>query len=105
MDGKVSNYYKNNFLYAGHRMVLPISGEKFRSSCNQCKYYVDVIGQQETRKVCLYGVKTYRTGNKRVPVNIEIIELIFLLGKEALQQMVSEGGQHQMACGDFEQRI
>lgn len=105
MDGKVSNYYKNNFLYSGHRMILPVSGEKFRSSCIQCKYFVDVVGQQETRKICLNGVKTYRSGNKKVPENIEIIDLIFLLGKEALQSLLKEGGQYQAACGSFEQRF
>lgn len=105
MNEKVKTYYKNNFLYAGHRMVLPVSGEKFRNSCSQCKYYVDVIGQQETRKVCLYGVKTYRSGSKKVPESIKIIDLIFTLGKEALKGMLNQGGQYQVACGNFEQRI
>lgn len=103
MNEKVKTYYKNNFLYAGHRMVLPISGEKFRNSCDQCKYYVNVIGQHETKRICLYGVKAYRTGSKRVPNSIEIIDLILLLGKEALQGMLTRDGQHQMACGNFEQ--
>lgn len=105
MNDKTKNYYKNNFLFAGHRMVMPQAGEKFQHSCSQCKYFVNVIGQQETRRVCLARVEAYQSRSKRVPDNIEIVELILLLGKEALQKLLGEGGRHQMACGTFEQRI
>ncbi|AEF95004.1 hypothetical protein Desca_2165 [Desulfotomaculum nigrificans CO-1-SRB] len=102
MNERVKTYYKNNFLYAGHRMVLPDTGEKFRNSCHNCKYYVNVIGQHETRKICLAGVKVYKSGAKRVPQSIEILELILLLGKQALYNMLEGNKEHQMACGSFE---
>jgi len=105
MDGKLKRYYKNNFLYASHRMVLPAADEKFRRSCQRCKFFVEVVGQQETRKMCLSGVKAYRTGQKRVPDSVEILDLILLLGKEALQNMLGKGGQYQIACDQFEQRL
>ncbi|SHF02214.1 hypothetical protein [Desulforamulus putei] len=105
MDDKVKNYYKNNFLFAGHRMVMPQAGEKFQHSCSQCKYFVKVIGRQETRRVCLARVKAYQNRSKRVPDSIEIVELMLLLGKEALEKLLGEGGQYQMACGAFERKI
>lgn len=105
MDEKVKNYYKNNFLFTGHRMVLPEAGEKYEHSCSHCKYYVKVIGQQENRHICLADIKAYRWGQKRIPDSIEIVELMLLLGKEALEGLVGRGSRHKMACGTFEQRM
>ncbi|GAB6182232.1 hypothetical protein JCM14036_35510 [Desulfotomaculum defluvii] len=105
MDDKVKNYYKNNFLFTGHRMVLPGAGEKFKHSCQHCKYFVTVVGHQETKKVCLAGVKAYQRGHKRVPDSIEIVELMLLLGKETLQELLGKGKEHLIACGTFEQKI
>ncbi len=104
MNDRLKNYYKNNFLFAGHQMMMPQAGEKFKHACGQCKYYVNVIGQQENRRICLAGVKAYRQRQKRVPESIDIVELMFLLGKEALQALASQG-DHNMACGTFELRM
>lgn len=87
-------------------MVVPLAGEKFQHSCGQCKYYVKVIGQQESRRICLAGVKAYRQRQRRVPESIDIMELMLLLGKEALEAMAAKRVSHNtMACGTFEQRI
>ena len=83
---------------------MPQAGEKFQHSCGQCKYNVKVIGQQENRRICLAGVKAYRQRQKRVPESIDIMELMLLLGREALQAMAGQGGNHNIACGTFEQR-
>lgn len=105
MNDRVKKYYKNNYLFTGHRMVLPDAGEKFQHCCGQCKYFVEVIGQQETRRVCLAEVRAFSSGRKRVPENIEIMDLMLLLGQEALHKLLGKGGFDQMACGTFSQRI
>lgn len=86
-------------------MVLPEAGEKFKHTCRHCKYFVTVVGHQETRRVCLAGVKAYRSGYKSVPDSIGIVELMLLLGKETLQELLGKGRLDQIACGTFEQRI
>ncbi|GAB6181737.1 hypothetical protein JCM14036_30560 [Desulfotomaculum defluvii] len=104
MDSKIRNYYANNHLYS-RKMIMPATSEKFKNSCQECKYYVEVVGHHETRKVCLVEVKAYQKRHKRVPANIEIMDLILLLGKEKLESLLGKGGQHLMACGEFEERI
>jgi hypothetical protein len=104
MDGKIRAYYAKNNLFAS-KMILPDMGEKFRAAgCAECKYYVNVVGQHETRKVCLSSVKSYYTGTKRVPRSIDIMELILLLGKEKLESMMGSGGDHKVACGEFNKK-
>lgn len=105
MSERAKNYYKNNFLFAGHRMVVPEAGEKFGHTCTHCQYYVKVIGQQETRQMCLAEINAYSSGRRRVPDSIEIMDLMLLLGREALQRMLGKGEGHQMACGTFEQKM
>ncbi|GAB6157034.1 hypothetical protein JCM39194_02340 [Desulfotomaculum varum] len=105
MDDKVKGYYKNNFLFTGHRMMMPQTGEIFQHSCSQCQYFVKVIGRQESRRVCLAGVKAYQNKSKRVPDSIEIVELMLQLGKEALEELLKEGRPHQTACGNFEKKV
>lgn len=104
MDERVKGYYKKNYLYAGHRMIVPETSEKFRNSCNSCKYFVTVIGQTENKRVCLLAVKAFQRGSKRVPESIQILDLILLLGKESLQNILANTGPHQSACGSFEQK-
>ena len=70
MSDKLKNYYKNDFLFAGHRMMMPQAGEKFKHACGQCKYYVNVIGQQENRRICLAGVKAYALARQRSSTGI-----------------------------------
>ena len=101
MDEKVKNYYRANHLYGGHRMMVPAAGEKFRNSCRKCKFFVSVTGREETRKVCVAEVKAYRSGAKRVPEHIEILDLILLLGKESLEEMIKKDRQQPIACGQF----
>lgn len=103
MNSRVRNYYSNNHLYS-RKMIMPDTREKFRNSCNDCQYYVQVIGHK-TRKVCLMEVKAYQNGQKRVPTSIEIMDLILLLGKEKLESMLGKGGENLIACGEFEERI
>ncbi|AEG59234.1 hypothetical protein [Desulforamulus ruminis] len=101
MEEKVKNYYRANRLYGGHRMMVPAAGEKFRNSCQKCKFFVTVMGRQEARKICVTEIKAYRSGAKRVPEHIEILDLILLLGKESLEEMIKKGRQQPMACGEF----
>lgn len=100
MDNKVRDYYAKNHLYA-RKMIMPGPGEMFRGSCQNCKFYVNVVGQQETRKVCLAEVRTYRSRSKRVPESIDIMDLMLLLGKEKLEAMLRRGGADKVACEEF----
>ncbi len=104
MDDKTMKYYKGNNLYGGHRFITPPAGEIYRNSCRNCKFFIDVIGQQETRRICVAEVKAYRSRAKRVPESIEILDLILLLGKEALERMIKKGQGQEVACGEFEVR-
>ena len=102
MDDKLKSYYKDNRLYRGHRIVLPEASHKLQSTCDGCKYFITVVGRDETRKVCVAGAKAFRTRAKRVPQEMNILDLIMLLGKEALEDMLNKGQRYQIACGDYE---
>ncbi|WP_273483572.1 hypothetical protein [Desulforamulus ruminis] len=102
MDDKTLKYYKENTLYRGHRFIPPDAGEIYRNSCQDCKFFVNVVGQQETRRICVAEVKAYRSRAKRVPESIEILDLILMLGKEALERMIRKGQGQEVARGEFE---
>lgn len=73
--------------------------------CNHCRFYVNVVGQHKTRRLCVAGVKAYHSGSKMLQDNINIYDLILLLGKEKLEAMIGRGGDNLMACGNFVERI
>ncbi|RYD02982.1 hypothetical protein N752_21455 [Desulforamulus aquiferis] len=50
-------------------------------------------------------MKAYRAGHKRVPEEIDILELMLILGKEVLEGMLNRAEHHQVACGTFRQKL
>lgn len=73
--------------------------------CECCKYYLTVKGKRHSKKLCLGNIKAYRSGTRALNEPVDILELILLLGKEKLENMIRYGGQHLMACGEFAKRI
>ncbi|SHK78963.1 hypothetical protein [Desulforamulus aeronauticus] len=70
--------------------------------CDSCRYYVTVKGQTASRRLCVAGVKAYRSGSRVLNDTVDVMELILVLGKEKLEAMIGRGGENKMACGEFE---
>lgn len=74
MDNKVQQYYQNGNLYKSHTFMTPQAGETLSHKCTDCKFNVEVIGQREQKKVCLSQLKVFKTGQKRLPQKLEILD-------------------------------
>lgn len=78
-------------------------GVGLMGKCDGCKYYVSVVGQRQSHRLCVAGVQACRSGVKRLSKSIDVMDLVLLLGKEKLESMLGHGGENLVACQDFEE--
>lgn len=94
-----------NKLWESHRIVLPEMREIIVSRCGECRFFVQIQGQEEIRCGCVAGIERYRRLHRRVPERIHVVELLKLAGKEGLQKILEHGDPEERACGMFLPRL
>ncbi|MDD4239063.1 MAG: hypothetical protein PHT62_11005 [Desulfotomaculaceae bacterium] len=99
--GNIHDYYRKNFLYEGHRMLLPELRDKVAHTCAQCKFFVRVVGRNETRSGCAAQIPRYAGLTRRVPGKLDAAEVLKLVGREGLERVLSTAGLYRQACGQF----
>ncbi len=70
--------------------------------CDSCRFFVLVKGQATSRRMCVGSVKAYRSGAKVLNGEIDVMELILILGKEKLESLIGIGGENEDVCGEFD---
>lgn len=100
----IRDYYRKNFLYENHRLMLPELRDKVTRTCSECKFFVTVVGKTEARPGCAVLIPAYANMTKRVPGKLDVVEVLKAVGKEGLERMLAEVDPYHQACGLFHQR-
>ncbi|MDH7578042.1 MAG: hypothetical protein QHH75_09540 [Bacillota bacterium] len=95
----------NNKLWESHRILLPEVREIIVSRCGECRFFVQIQGQEEIRCGCVVTIKRYRRLHQRVPGRVHVMELLKLAGKSGLQKILEHGDPEERACGMFLPRL
>lgn len=90
-----------NALYEGHRIILPGIRDRATASCGGCRFCVRIVGREETRLACLATLDLYLTGERRLPVELQARDFIWLAGKEILAKAVEKVRPERQACGFY----
>ncbi|AKX94004.1 hypothetical protein [Neomoorella thermoacetica] len=90
-----------NALYEGHRLMLPGLKDRAAATCQGCRFYVPILGRQETRPACLADLDIYLTGARRIPAHLRAGDFIWQAGKEALVKAVNKVRPEGQACGFY----
>lgn len=91
---------RGNKLWEGHRLLLPELREKVTSTCQRCLFLVKIAGRAESRPGCLVSIKEYSTLQKKVPREIQAINLLLQVGKDGLKEILEMGSNpDSMSCG------
>lgn len=85
-------------LYKSHRIILPGIRERAMATCQDCRFYVPIIGREETRPACLAVLDVYLTGEKRIPKELKAVDFIMLAGKEALKKAIKKVEREKVIC-------
>lgn len=97
----VQDYYRKNFLYESHRMLLPELRDKAAQTCAQCKFFVRVTGRNKTRNGCAAQIPRYAGLARTVPRELAAAEVLKLVGRDGLERVLSAAGPYRQACGQF----
>lgn len=97
----IHDYYRKNFLYEGHRMMLPELRDRVARTCPQCKFYILIAGKVEVRTGCAAFIPQYAGLTKRVPEKLDVTEILKEVGREGLERVLAGPGRHRQACGLF----
>lgn len=97
----IHDYYRKNYLYESHRMLLPELRDKVAQACAQCKFFVRVTGRNEVRNGCAAQIPRYAGLARRVPGELDAVEVMKLVGRDGLERVLSAAGPHRQACGKF----
>lgn len=103
-DDMQNGIYRGNKLWESHRFFLPELKNKL-IPCRECVFLVWIVGREETRPGCVVSIKKYGTLKRRVPITIHGLELLRLVGKEGLNEIITRGSEpDKNACGLFRKR-
>lgn len=100
----INDYYRKNFLYESHRMLLPEMRDKAAQVCAQCKFFVRITGRNESRNGCAAQIPRYAGLARMVPRELDAVEVMKLVGREGLKRVLSAAGPHRQACWQFHPR-
>jgi hypothetical protein len=95
------DYYRRNFLYQSHRLILPEMREKVVRTCSECWFFVQVRGKTETRPGCAAIIPHYARLARRVPRELGVLEVLQAVGERGLEQVLARARPHRQACGLF----
>ncbi len=97
---RLSDYYRQNYLYESHRLLLPEFREKVVNTCAGCRFFVRIAGRTEKRAGCAAALPRYAGTGRRVPEEIPLAEVIREVGKDGLARVLAAAPEKQ-ACGLF----
>lgn len=97
----IHDYYRKNFLYEGHRIMLPELRDRVARTCPQCKFYVLITGKNEIRTGCAALIPQYAGLIKRAPGKLDVTDILKAVGKDGLERVLAGPGHHRQACGRF----
>lgn len=97
---------RSNKLWESMRLILPEMREKATKRCFDCRFLVQIQGQEEVRPGCVVSIIEYGTLQRRVPATINIRELMRLTDYKGLKEILERGkNPENQACGLFKPRI
>ncbi|MEG6615452.1 hypothetical protein V6C27_03275 [Peptococcaceae bacterium 1198_IL3148] len=102
---KLDKYYQNNFLYRSHTMMLPEMLEKNIHTCQDCVYFVTVIGKCQNKTCCVQTISVYHNKAKMPPKQISIYDLLKHLSPEQLMDLVETSSAYKICCSSFIKKI
>jgi len=97
----IHDYYRKNFLYEGHRMMLPELKDRVACTCPQCKFYILVVGKNEVKRGCAALMPQYVCFVKRVPEKLHVADILKMVGKGGLERVLAGPGHHHQSCSRF----
>ncbi|MDD4766155.1 MAG: hypothetical protein PHF87_01035 [Desulfotomaculaceae bacterium] len=97
----IHDYYRKNFLYESHRMMLPELRDRVTRTCPQCKFYILIAGKTGVRMGCVALIPQYAGLVKRAPEKLDVTEILKAVGKGGLERVLARPGSHRQACGQF----
>ena len=97
----IRDYYRKNFLYEGHRLMLPELRDKVVHTCARCKFLIMVVGRTEARPGCAALLPSYGSLARRVPPRLDAAEVLKEVGREGLDRVLAGADPHRQACGLF----
>jgi hypothetical protein len=97
----INDYYRKNFLYEGHRLMLPELRDRVAHICAQCKFYVIIAGKTASKTGCAAFIPLYANLAKRVPEKLDVTDVLRAVGREGLDMILAGPGNHSQACGQF----
>ena len=97
----IHDYYRKNFLYEGHKLILPELRDKLAYTCASCKFFVLVTGREETRNGCAAQIPRYASLTRRIPGEIDVAAVLRWVGRKGLEKMLSAADPCRLACERF----
>jgi len=94
-----------NKLWTGHRLILPEMREKAVRRCEDCRFFVQIQGQEEMRRGCVVSIPEYGTLQKRVPEVILVFAILKKAGSDGLQTILARRNPGALACGLYRPKI
>jgi hypothetical protein len=101
----INDYYRKNFLYESHRMLLPELRDKVAQVCAQCKFFITITGKNGARNGCAAQIPRYAGLARMVPRELDAVEVMKLVGREGLERVLSVADPHRQACGQFHPKL
>jgi hypothetical protein len=101
----IQDYYRKNFLYNGHRLMLPELRDKVNHTCSRCKFFVAVAGRTGVRPGCAALIPQYGNLSRRVPEKLDVVDVIKAVGRDGLEKVLAEADPLRQACGLFHPRV
>ena len=98
------DYYRRNFLYSSHRLYLPQGKERALRTCRECVFFINIAGRTEKRKGCAAMIPKFAGAVKRIPEQVDVVEVLREIGQVGLQECLSCCGEDLSACGFFQPR-
>lgn len=98
------DYYRRNFLYSSHRLYLPQGKDRAMQTCRDCVFFICIVGRTEKKKGCGALLPKFAGAVKRIPEEINVVEVLQEIGKAGLQECLSCCGENLTACGFFHPR-
>lgn len=100
----IRDYYRKNFLYEGHRLMLPELRDKVVHTCARCKFFVAVVGRTEVRPGCAVLLPQYANLARRVPEKLDVMDVLKAVGRDGLERVLAGADPRRQACGLFHPR-
>ncbi|MGB9804029.1 MAG: hypothetical protein ACPLRU_07770 [Desulfofundulus sp.] len=92
---------RGNRLWESHRIILPEMRDRAIRKCTDCRFLVKIQGREEVRWGCVVGLPGYGSLQKTVPETLHVVEVLRVVGKEGLREVLSRGKPEAQACGLF----